>query len=62
MRLADIGPVRALVGKITKLFSFEALDLAKVPRLPLSIDGMHIAAGQTVVIILSEDDGAEGCT
>ena len=52
MRLADIYPVRGLVGKMTEIFSFESLDLDKVPRLPLAIVGMHFSTGQTVVIIL----------
>ena len=60
MRLANLGPVRALVGKVTKLLEFEALDLSKVHRLPLAIIGVHFAAGWTVVIILSEDDGTGG--
>ena len=62
MRLADLGLVRALVGKMTKLLTFEALDLAKVPRLPLAVVGVHFATVQTVSIVLSKDDSAGGCT
>ena len=61
MCLADRGPVRTLVGKVTEILAFESLDLAKVPRLPLAIVGMYFAAGWTIVIILSKDNGTGEC-
>ena len=61
MRLIDIGPLRALVGEITKLLAFESLGLAKVPRLPLVIVGIRFAAAWVLVIILSKDDGSGEC-
>ena len=62
MRLANLGTVRELVGKVAKIFAFESLDLAKVPRLPLAIISMHFTAGRVVVIILRKDDSPRGCT
>ena len=50
MRLADLGSVMALVGKLSKVLSFEAIDIAKVPRIPLAIFGVRFAAGWDVVI------------
>ena len=61
VRLTDLGPVRALVGEVTEVLVFEALNLAVVSRLPLAINGLRFAAGWSVVIILSKDDGAWGC-
>ena len=61
MHLADIVPIRVLVGIMTKLLEFEALDLAKVPWIPLAIIGMHFAAGRTAVNILNEDHSSGGC-
>ena len=61
MRLTGLGPIRALVGEVAELVAFEALELAKVPRLHLDIFGINFAAGRIVVIIVREDDGAGGC-
>ena len=47
---------------MAKLLAFEALDISKVPRLPLPIIGVSFAAVRVVVIILHEDDVARGCT
>ena len=60
MRIANFGPIKELVGKMTELLAFEALDLVKILRIPLAIVGMHFTAGRIVVIILSEDDGSGG--
>ena len=46
---------------MTKLLEFDALDLAKVSRLPLATVGIYFAAGRTVIIILSKDDSARVC-
>ena len=56
IHLADIGTVRELIGKVTKLLAFESLDLAKVPRLLLSIVGVCFATGWSVVIFLCNMD------
>ena len=61
MHIADLVPVRALVGKVTKLLELEALELAKVSKFSLAIVGMRFAAGSTIVIILRKDDGTRGC-
>ena len=45
MRLASLGPVRALVEKLSTLMEPEALDLDEVLRLPLEIIGVHLAVG-----------------
>ena len=60
MRIADLGPVRALVGKVAKFMAPESLDLAEVPRLLLAIIGVCLAIVQVVIIILREDNGAGG--
>ena len=60
MRLTDIGSVSEFVGKATKLLAFEALDHAKVHSLPMSITGVHFAAGWAVLVILSKEDSASG--
>ena len=61
MCLADLGPVRALVGEVAKLLEFEALDLSMVPGLPLAIIGVHLATVRIIVIILRKNGGAGGC-
>ena len=61
MRLADLGPVRSFVDKVTTLLAFEALDLAKVHRLPLAIVGVRFATDRDIVVILSKDNSAGGC-
>ena len=61
MRLANLGPIWVLVGKVEELLAFEALDLAKFPRFPVPIFGVRFASGLDVVIILCEDDSARGC-
>ena len=61
MRLANLGPVRALFGAVAELLVFEALELAKVPRLPLNIIGVCFAVVRVIIIILHEDDVARGC-
>ena len=45
MCIADLGPVRALVGKVAKLLAPKALELAEVLSLSLAIIGVHFAIG-----------------
>ena len=43
MFLANIGPVRAIVGEVAKFLAPEALELSEVPRLPLAIIDVYFA-------------------
>ena len=43
--LANLGPIRALVGKVAKLLAPKALELVELLRLPLAIIGVHFAIG-----------------
>ena len=61
MCLSDLGPIRALVGKMAKFLASEALELAEVSRLPMAIIGVCFAIGRVVVFFMREDDGAGGC-
>ena len=45
MCLAGLSPVRALVGKVAKFLTPEALDLSEVPRIPLAIIGVNFSVG-----------------
>ena len=58
MRLAGPVPIRALVGKAAKLLSPEALDLAEVLRLPMSIVGVCLNFGLVLVILLHKENCA----
>ena len=58
MCLAQIGPVRELVGEVTKLLAPEVLDLSEVPRKHLAIIGVHFSVGRVNVMILRTDNGA----
>ena len=58
MCLGGLGLVRALVGKVAKFLTLEALDLAEVPRLLLVIIGVRLAVGKVIVTLLLEDDGS----
>ena len=52
MCIAGLGPIRALVGEVAELVAFEALELAKTPRLTMEIIDVCFAAGCASVIIL----------
>ena len=58
MCIASIGPVRVLVGEVAKLIAPEALELAEVPRITMTIVGVRLAVGRIVIIILHKDDSA----
>ena len=61
MHLADLGSVRSLVGKVTKLLGFKSLELTKIPGHPMAIVRVNVFAGLAISINLSKYNRAGVC-